>query len=1169
MKLNNLSRLMALLMAMMMLSTVGASAATSFDLGEVTYDTLQQADAAAKMIADNKCSLCTETLTNLGLLTWPIDGYDCLHTHLASMTPNEVYQMLYDLDKGTSAEYTLSQAYINAHNSHVDATDDKYLAAVICYGFDCYKNPPTAPGPSHVHVLLDDGSVDTANTCPWYQETQYVPTTTLTDTATGISVTGVIPDDVALVVTDSTITDTSFVETEIFYSTPTITGYNITLYHTTTAEDGTVTMGDKWQPVDDGVTVDVTIPGIWTVGSVFPVVDIYHITTTDTAGMVTSYAFMTNMNDTVTLNSDGSVTFSASSFSDYVVADGELNITINLSNSVGGGGGNGGRPGQGSGGTSSSSSDTDTVYHVYVQEKTSADIIFSFKNSSGSIARGIIGDVEDIITSSYSGSKLTINVTAAATATNTYTYTMVYTRTSNSITYTCTYTFYVHIVTAEVYAELESTNVSDNTYATSANNFGSNVAGFYWRFESETGSHTYDPVEPQNIIKTITYTSESGKNTGTVPHYLFSDSAKNSGLLCRTVLDNVTAYSGTTPTAYDVSQGFTLYIETEPGWVVTSYCIRCEFGTQAIDSCQTVSNNAGLVYAPSTDNTYVSKITRVYNDASPFGHGSNNGGSSVTYALVLTVAQVNINIDVEKAAEPVTIVAGNDVEYTVTATNKTTGITFDEIRIQDSFFALDNVTITSVQYKDISEGTTENVTYSHSTGSDTITIKSTWAPSDQVIITYTYTTKESDPAATLDNTVVVYGDRADATATDMGVAFVEVIVNEATTGTMRVTKTFSGLLTEEVEKVLETYTATVTRDSSTEATGEGLTFATISPGDWTFASSNSETKTFVYYANVSGLEPGTYTITESGYNVEGYRVTSSGMAYVYHPADDTDEETTQIPESYTSGTTIEASVEAGHTTFAFFENVYSNAQKAVKLVKKWVDANGEAITDTSAYPEVTFTLKAGDVKIGEYTLIGKDKWEQYVILDAEYADSTLTVEEAAVEGYRVISNVVGEIVLGGYSVEVEVKDDEGNITTETKKYDLCEITVTNGPSHGALTITKAGSDVADTDSFIFTVKGTDDATDDIDMQVVITGTNSVTIDDLPLGTYTVTEDLEWAWRYELDSVTGDATSSDVANGTATVSVDADGTNLTFNNSRPNDQWLSDESSIVNFAGTNQ
>lgn len=81
------------------------------------------------------------------------------------------------------------------------------------------------------------------------------------------------------------------------------------------------------------------------------------------------------------------------------------------------------------------------------------------------------------------------------------------------------------------------------------------------------------------------------------------------------------------------------------------------------------------------------------------------------------------------------------------------------------------------------------------------------------------------------------------------------------------------------------------------------------------------------------------------------------------------------------------------------------------------------------------------------------------------------------------------------------------------------------------------------------------------MQVVIKGTGSVTIADLPLGTYTVTEDTDWSWRYTQQSVAG------LTDGK--VLVDADGTTVTFTNTKTNNQWLSDESSIINFDDENQ
>lgn len=68
----------------------------------------------------------------------------------------------------------------------------------------------------------------------------------------------------------------------------------------------------------------------------------------------------------------------------------------------------------------------------------------------------------------------------------------------------------------------------------------------------------------------------------------------------------------------------------------------------------------------------------------------------------------------------------------------------------------------------------------------------------------------------------------------------------------------------------------------------------------------------------------------------------------------------------------------------------------------------------------------------------------------------------------------------------------------------------------SLTISKKGADEIDENqTFIFTVKGiagTDTA--DIDLRVVVKGNGSVTINDLPIGTYEVTEETAWSWRYE-------------------------------------------------------
>lgn len=104
-----------------------------------------------------------------------------------------------------------------------------------------------------------------------------------------------------------------------------------------------------------------------------------------------------------------------------------------------------------------------------------------------------------------------------------------------------------------------------------------------------------------------------------------------------------------------------------------------------------------------------------------------------------------------------------------------------------------------------------------------------------------------------------------------------------------------------------------------------------------------------------------------------------------------------------------------------------------------------------------------------------------------------------------------------------------------------------------LNIRKTGFDAADAGTtFIFRIKGTDENTKNIDLRVTIHGyvmgdhVPNVTVADLPVGSYTVTEESDWSWRYQ------------PKNGEQTITLDPDGTKnvLTFENERKDGQWLS-------------
>ena len=92
-----------------------------------------------------------------------------------------------------------------------------------------------------------------------------------------------------------------------------------------------------------------------------------------------------------------------------------------------------------------------------------------------------------------------------------------------------------------------------------------------------------------------------------------------------------------------------------------------------------------------------------------------------------------------------------------------------------------------------------------------------------------------------------------------------------------------------------------------------------------------------------------------------------------------------------------------------------------------------------------------------------------------------------------------------------------------------------------LTITKSGAeDIDENQSFIFTVTGPDG----FNAKVVIQGNGSVTIKGLKVGTYTVTEDTDWSWRYTPQ------------NRTQSIELNPAVTNtVTFVNTRSKGKWL--------------
>lgn len=234
---------------------------------------------------------------------------------------------------------------------------------------------------------------------------------------------------------------------------------------------------------------------------------------------------------------------------------------------------------------------------------------------------------------------------------------------------------------------------------------------------------------------------------------------------------------------------------------------------------------------------------------------------------------------------------------------------------------------------------------------------------------------------------------------------------------------------------------------------------------------------------------------------------------------------------------------------------YTQTSGTVKLQKTEVfeDSNDERKDDGVSY---TFTVTIANAEAGKaypYTIYNADNTikTQNLVLVSGGTISLLGGE------YAIVNNVPGGTVTITEAVadgsEFDVSWNVGSTTTEGN---TVTATVTAGnqaeivcintyiPLVADLTITKTGAQAIDENqSFIFTVEGMG-----ITLDVVINGNGSVTIQDLPIGEYTVTENTNWSWRYT------------PADGEQTITLTANDDNtVSFSNNRSWIYWLSGDS----------
>ena len=326
---------------------------------------------------------------------------------------------------------------------------------------------------------------------------------------------------------------------------------------------------------------------------------------------------------------------------------------------------------------------------------------------------------------------------------------------------------------------------------------------------------------------------------------------------------------------------------------------------------------------------------------------------------------------------------------------------------------------------------------------------------------------------------------------------------------------------------------------------------------------------------VSGLPEGKYRITEA--TIPSYA--NSFAHKVNGHWVEQDNQTTSDGQMYT-----EIDVPADETAEVKCTNTYP-VDRAELIIQKLVTKEYERDILPEDRFVFTVTLAEEDTGISsyDYTIYEADGTADSsgdvsvtnrafkITLDAgQYA----VISDLPVSGYTVSENVNTDDYSAQYEVYVvetgesasTVVDTTGTVdasgtgatlsrTLSAGKTDTVVFTNEYKRHLGTLTITKSVKGTTAGDTFIFHIKGKDANNAYIDMDVTIKGSGSITIYDLPLGNYSVTEDTSWSWRYTT------AASSNSVN----LNEDHDAA-VTFTNTYTENRWLDYSATMPNVFG---
>lgn len=215
---------------------------------------------------------------------------------------------------------------------------------------------------------------------------------------------------------------------------------------------------------------------------------------------------------------------------------------------------------------------------------------------------------------------------------------------------------------------------------------------------------------------------------------------------------------------------------------------------------------------------------------------------------------------------------------------------------------------------------------------------------------------------------------------------------------------------------------------------------------------------------------------------------------------------------------------------------YTIGKVSVKKVvdfDKWEDLTDEE--KEALFPNgytAAFDLYDGTTRVANASLtIDLDDYanKTAVAVFKKAEDPTQTFAPKANHDYRVVEQSTDDEALQRIYKQVttyapsQEAGGAGLIHTDDRATGSCTVTNTYHLLLTTLTIQKEGwQDIDENQTFVYRVEGDDDITrGKVDLAVTIHGNGSTTINNLPVGTYKVTEVGSWSWRYttEQSSVT--------------------------------------------------